>query len=458
MIRKLIILFFMSLGSFIVSCGGGHPEQRPAIASLAYDPPAKIASRKLCVFMDGTSNKHDSQTHIRQLYEIISGRGEANIISYYDPGVGATRYPVTGAIAGAGFTSNIREAYAFLASYYQPGDEIYVFGYSRGARQAQVLSDLVCRCGLPNLDIPASKKDFKKRIRQVSSIVSNYKAEWKRAKKNSGNRRDEETPPRFDLTGRYQPGIEFLGMWDNVDSLANPVMRSSLKYLRTFKPVEYQPHNTYPYTLPNGVRKCYHAASLDEIRGHYEVIPWILPKGRSLENVQMVWFPGTHGDVGGSYDSSEALSKVSLNWMLGKLRSSGLLPREDYSVYAKSEALAVDSMEFLGMNLLGKIRLDRVRRPVLWGDFWSATENQGKKVEPMIHQSVLDRIKASSVTVQRGNKKIEESDRNQIYRPRIFQKPDDRELPHKGLPFMEHENPSAEQMVDWLKKNTIIVQ
>lgn len=112
--------------------------------------------------MDGTANDHDSQTHVRHLYELISSQNSYGILCYYDTGVGAETNIIGGSIGGSiggrGFTKNLKQAYAFLAANYDEGDEIYLFGYSRGARQAHILTDMVLRMGLPKLPLSINGK------------------------------------------------------------------------------------------------------------------------------------------------------------------------------------------------------------------------------------------------------------------------------------------------------------
>ncbi|MGB0992134.1 MAG: phospholipase effector Tle1 domain-containing protein [Akkermansiaceae bacterium] len=415
--------------------------------------------RKICIFMDGTANDHDSQTHIRHLYELVSGRNQPGIICYYDPGVGAEVYKGTGAVGGAGFTTNIKQSYAFLTSVYQPKDQIYIFGYSRGARQAQVLSDVIARCGIPKyLDIK-NRSTYEDCYKTTADIVSDYKKQWATANRKERKKSQQNNftmnplnvkPPQFDTTGRFTPNINFLGMWDNVESLANNVLRQGLVYRKTRKPVPYQPHKVYPYVISSKVVKSYHAMALDESRGLYEVIPWIVPTGHQ-GIVERVWFPGTHGDVGGSYQSSEVLAGVSFNWMLSKLDRTGLLPQQGYRVRASATALSVDSGQFKVAGVfLNKLRLKRVRRPAFWGKFWKHDWQR----KPKLHISALQRIRAKQVPQKPGDGLDAQ---NHPYRPNIFFQRKPEEPAQPKVPYI-HCNASAEEITKWLRKNADIVK
>ena len=456
-LRTISHSFLTLLGLLALSCSqAGIPELRPSSESLSYDPARKSGSKNLCVFMDGTANDHDSQSNLRHLYELVSHKNNRKTLCYYDTGVGAEKHKVFGATAGQGFTKNIRQAFAFLASAYEPGDKIYLFGYSRGARQAQVLADLVARCGIPNLDYPATEKQRESNMDAVSPIVETYKKSWKTA--NQEANRDpitaNETTLKFE--NHFPAEIEFVGLWDVVESLADNLNSQNLLYLGTKQNVRYQPHSVYPYKIHPKIKKSYHAMALDEVRGLYEVIPWIVPKNHP-GIVERVWFPGSHGDIGGSYNSSERLGAVSLNWMMSKLDHTGLLPRPGYRIDKNPLGLAVDSRKFkVAGKFLGKVRKDRIRRETFWDSFWDPDKKQPgsmRKIPTQIHQSIISRLKAKKVILQHGSNSV--SYENLIpYRPLVFQKRKADEVFQHCFPSIP-DDASAVEIVRWLKNQGV---
>ena len=206
---------------FLISCAG-IPEQRPSALSYAYDQPSPASPKKICIFMDGTANDHDSQTHVRHLYELISSQNSFNILSYYDTGVGAETNRIGGAIGGRGFTKNLKQAYAFLAANFHPDDEIFIFGYSRGARQAHILADMVTRMGLPALPRPLTTKETENNLKSVAPIMARYKKEWKLHNSNETNP-NTVTPPQFPQLAHKNISVEGLYIWDNVETMGNNI-------------------------------------------------------------------------------------------------------------------------------------------------------------------------------------------------------------------------------------------
>jgi hypothetical protein len=167
--------------------------------------------------------------------------------------------------------------------------------------------------------------------------------------------------------------------------------------------------------------------ALDETRGLYEVIPLIKPSAHT-GIVENVWFAGTHGDIGGSYDASEALAGNSLNWMLSKIRDKGLLPNTEHRVDANPLGVSVDSSKFVAAGkILNKLRHPRVRRLQFWGDFWAHYDNDNNAKEtqaskPKIHWSVLQRLQADGVLVQPGKKFLSQIN-PEPYRPWVLFEP-----------------------------------
>lgn len=359
--------------------------------------------------MDGTSNVPGHDTNIRRLYEVVSAPRSPRVLCYYDIGVGADMYKVSGAVGGYGFSNNLREAYQFLGENYTPGDEIFIFGYSRGARQAQVLCDLIDQCGIPRLERNPERKQLKVSAR-TKEIVAVYK----------GRLRAKDMRSLVSNLGNRKAGIRFVALWDCVESLGSNVGRTALG--GDLKQGQFKRHSFYPYDFPDAIREGYHAMALDEQRGFYEVVPWDEPlhleKGRVLEQI---WFPGGHGDVGGGYEKSQGLAGLSLNWIISRLKKTNSLPVDDFVVYESVNGPLTNTNEFLlGGQVLGNFREPYPRS--VW--FWThriPNRYQTRWVTPKIHRSVIERMECGS---DRSDKVLLAPDLKrevgQLYRPLQF--------------------------------------
>ena len=403
---------------FCASCAK-DPEQRPSPLDYSRTKTsAGIGARTLCVFMDGTANDYDSHTNVRRLYEMISARRDPKVTCYYDHGVGSNELPISGMIGGAGFSKNISQAYTFLRENYskQRGDKIYLFGYSRGARQVQVLCDVLNECGLaPNNGGGSNYRTGDPALAEARGVLREYKD--RREKRSKG----ERLPPMNEDWTR--PPIELVGNFECVESMANNVWR--IIRVGKLKSGDYQDHKSYSYTLPRNVKESYHALSLDEKRGLYEGIEWVRPtqavQGQVIEEV---WFAGSHGDVGGGYQNSQSLSAFPLNWMIGKLDKHNLIPGR-IRVHTDEETPGTDSSEFaVAGKVLGKFRGEKPRCKQLWTDSYEDPDFPGslakadpRKVRPKVHQSVIDRMKSDAIENADGNTPSE----TKIYRPELFE-------------------------------------
>src|SRR5262245_59688939 len=113
--------------------------------------------KRLAIFLDGTWNDPSSRTNVVKLFDLVAPRGADDVVqkSYYDAGVGTKWYnKLRGGTVGAGLSKNVRQAYSWLLENYADGDEVYIFGFSRGAYTARSLGGLIAGCGLANRGAP----------------------------------------------------------------------------------------------------------------------------------------------------------------------------------------------------------------------------------------------------------------------------------------------------------------
>jgi len=229
---------------------------------------------------------------------------------YYDTGIGTGEGldHWTGGAFGIGLTQNIIQAYRWLADTYQDEDQLYLFGFSRGAYTVRSLGGLVSRCGLaPAGDQSGAEKAY-------ALYREGDKADTEKFRSKPEQRR---------------PRIHFIGVWDTVGALGVPALsRYGLlrKAVRLLARSSKYAHGFHDQTLSGNVDHAYHALAIDERRGPFEPALWHKdPTGTAHDprKVQQVWFCGVHSNVGGGY-VDPGLSDHTLMWMVKKARQAGI--------------------------------------------------------------------------------------------------------------------------------------
>ncbi len=217
-------------------------------------------ARNLAIFFDGTWNtpdedgdhEGDTSTNVHKLYEAVRAKTTQNRkqLKWYDEGVG-TRWwnKLAGGAFGCGLSKNILQGYEWLMDEYEPGDELYIFGFSRGAYTARSLVGLIRNCGV--LDRTRTSKSAKKR--RLEEAFQLYKA------KDEGP--DSPVALKFREEYSLETGVACLGVWDTVGALGIP-LQSFDWFNRRF----YEFHDT---ELSSIVRHGYHALAIDEHRESY---------------------------------------------------------------------------------------------------------------------------------------------------------------------------------------------
>jgi uncharacterized protein (DUF2235 family)/membrane protease YdiL (CAAX protease family) len=277
-------------------------------------------ARKLVVCLDGTGNEiGPSISNVLKLYRMIV-RDDDQLV-YYDPGVGTIGQPdwwsqlkqktrgLLGLALGLGLDVNVLGAYSWLCSNYRQGDEIFLFGFSRGAYTARVVAGFIHLLGL---------------LRPDQLNLAGYALV---AYKNAADKGEMSIGWTFKrISGSRTVPIRFVGCWDTVSSLLVP--RADRLYLPSLQ--------TLPYTRNNpAVRTFRQAASIDERRCMYRLNHWVdpqpyrpdplAPDPKEAQDIRQVWFAGVHSDVGGGYPEAQSgLSKYPLLWMVAQAEAAGL--------------------------------------------------------------------------------------------------------------------------------------
>lgn len=316
--------------------------------------------KRLVFCFDGTWNTLDAPrpTNVVVTAESvvpIASDGTAQVI-FYDEGVGTKKWEqVRGGMFGLGMVENMADAYRFLIFNYTPGDEIYVFGFSRGAYTARSFVGLLSNCGILHRSQAAKAGDAIERYRRRETTPTYIESMMKFRADFAPDVciSDEEDEWRvcnwqgYLKDSAHRLRITYLGVWDTVGALGIPA-RFTL-----FNPFnkKYEFHDV---SLSAFVRSARHAVAIDERRKDFVPTLWDnleeLTKAsgsdfsREDAPYQQKWFPGTHSSVGGGGDR-RGLSDQAMDWILDGARHLGL--QLDKSPRSPIYKLKPDAREYL---------------------------------------------------------------------------------------------------------------
>ena len=276
--------------------------------------------RNLVVCCDGTGNlwrPGACDTNVVRLFKALPPDDLQQQLSYYDPGVGTpdglvgtggraglfsldTLRRVAGLAWGDGVWDNVAQAYLFLCHHHQPGDRIYLFGFSRGAFTVRVVAGLIHLFGL---------------LRPGHEHLMSILLRLYRHPADPGHPNPEEADIRefSDRFCRAGVTVHFIGVWDTVETVGMSQL---------FGVGSSNPRNTQ---IKSSYRHVRHALALDELRWTFLPRRYTLPT-EALDPGQtfrQVWFRGAHSDVGGGY-ADAGLSTIALQWMAGQAYDLGL--------------------------------------------------------------------------------------------------------------------------------------
>lgn len=285
-----------------------------------------MATRRLVLLFDGTWNKPESNTNVERLRRLVAPRdddGNAQLVNYI-PGVGVKPglAHLLGGAFGYGLSDNVLDGYRWLCETWQPGDLLYLFGFSRGAYTARSLGGLIRKCGLLRCDTDGSVARA-----DVAAAYDFYR--------DTQSKPDDPVAVEFRASHSIVIDIHFIGVWDTVGSLGIPGTASWFPYARK----RYQFHDT---ELSKIVKYAYQALALDEHRADFAPTVWTrnpytVKPGETLTSKKMEqieieqrWFIGSHSDVGGGNERDGAgrrpdpLPDLPLAWLQHKAIDAGL--------------------------------------------------------------------------------------------------------------------------------------
>jgi uncharacterized protein (DUF2235 family) len=259
-------------------------------------------SKRIVYCADGTWQAPVNNTNVYRLYNALTVTSDQ--VTFYDDGVGADATGLNRVLQGAfgqGLLQKIQDGYTKIAHVYDPGDEIFLFGFSRGAYTARSLAGMIANCGLPT----GSFSDD-----CVTQAFAAYRDPVNRASILAG----------LTACGLGAATIQMVGVWDTVGSLGIPAI---------FGAVDESAYGFLDTGLHPDVKNGYQSLALDEKRAQFPATLWtsVPAAGQTLEQA---WFSGCHGDVGGGtalgggVDAGTRLCDITMGWMVAKALALGL--------------------------------------------------------------------------------------------------------------------------------------
>jgi uncharacterized protein (DUF2235 family) len=307
---------------------------------------------RLIVLSDGTGNSAAAvwRTNVWRVYEALD-LSRADQTAFYDDGVGTSSFKplaLLGSWFGWGLKRNLIDQYVFLCRNYRAGDEIFLFGFSRGAYTVRLLTALVTGVGLVDA---AGKSDaaLQQKARAVYRLYRRRRPflvthtfvwilRWLRDLFVTGVAEDEIA---------HRPRIRFLGVWDTVAAYGLPMYEMTRAVDIYFFPLSMRDRS-----LSASVDRACHALALDDERTTFHPLLWNEdaeqgifggPNSRDIarvdqERISQVWFAGMHANVGGGYPD-DGMAHVPLDWMVGEAEKCGLVFKRTPVVQVQGPAL-----------------------------------------------------------------------------------------------------------------------
>jgi uncharacterized protein (DUF2235 family) len=303
--------------------------------------------KRLIVCCDGTWQKLTSEyptnvAKITQAIKLIADDGIQQIV-FYSEGVGTGDLvdKFGGGAFGWGLDNVIQNAYRFLCLNYDSGDQIYLFGFSRGAYIVRSLAGLIYNAGLLK----------RHHIRETPKAYELYRDRSKETKPSSKSAQD------FRVKYSQQVDITFLGCWDTVGSLGIPDQIPFFP-LDNWINQRYQFHDIQ---LNSRIQCARHAVAIDEKRKVFYVTPMQKSEQNPTQDLKQVWFSGEHGCVGGGTEEHRGLSDTALKWMIDEAKQKGLSFQEDHIQYGiQSDPLAKFDNTLTGIYVITGARVRRL--------------------------------------------------------------------------------------------------
>jgi uncharacterized protein (DUF2235 family) len=286
-------------------------------------------AKNVVILSDGTgqgaSMPKAERTNVWKLWDATKAAAPPQQVTFYDEGLGAEHksewwrwaYDLASQATGLGISQNIKDCYTALIEHYEPGDRVFLFGFSRGAFTVRSLGGVLSLCGIPQRDAagnsPRDRQNKTGRLalveEAVETVYKHYGDNEKEKERIALGAQFRERYQSLPVDGSDPPFPYFIGVWDTVRALGIPGSSGVVLWRHAF-------HNA---TLNACVPYARHALSIDENREIFAPEIWDesgeSPEARARGRIKQVWFPGVHSDVGGGYRET-GLSDLALDWMI----------------------------------------------------------------------------------------------------------------------------------------------
>lgn len=363
--------------------------------------------RKIILLSDGTGNSSAKvwRTNVWRIFESLDLSG-SNQIAFYDDGVGTSSFKPAAILGGAfgyGLKRNVIDLYKFACRNWRDADdEIFGFGFSRGAFTMRVVIGLILEQGLVQANSEseldrkavAAYRDFRRR---------NFHTIWRFPEVAARGLRDAVLRSDYSKDDNFHGAtVRFLGLWDTVAAYGMPVEEMTRGISQWLFPLLFP-----DFALnPKVVRAC-HALSVDDERTTFHPTLWdesdeepLKPRadGKSYlvdERISQVWFAGVHSNVGGGYPD-DSLAQIPLIWIMSEAAAAGLTFKSHPQASPQTLAHPQTAEDKDGRiydprsGLGGYYRYGPRDIAALGKEFLS---RKGGAAVPRIHESVLARIK-----------------------------------------------------------------
>jgi uncharacterized protein (DUF2235 family) len=376
-------------------------------------------TKRIVVLSDGTGNAAAKvwRSNVWRVFELLDLTGNEQV-AYYDDGVGTSAFKPLAILGGAfgwGLKRNVLDLYQFICRHYEPGAEIYAFGFSRGAFTIRVLLGLVGHQGLVRATSEAdlgwkTREAYRAyraaRYHSVFHLEKVFRA-IRDAFLGLKNRIARRKP--YDKNDNHQVAeIRFVGVWDTVAAYGLPIEEMTIGVSKYLWPLELPTRE-----LSDKIKRACHALALDDERTTFHPVLWTesteepppADDATPLKNERLsqVWFPGVHSNVGGGYPD-DRLAQVSLLWMMREAKECGL----EFKTREKMEPDAFrhtesardkdgrlyDSRQGLG----GYYRYGPRKIKELCDARFSSRKGDSVEIAlPKIHESAFKRVKSGKV-------------------------------------------------------------
>jgi uncharacterized protein (DUF2235 family) len=365
--------------------------------------------RKIVLLSDGTGNSAAKvwRTNVWRIFESVD-LSNSDQIAFYDDGVGTSTFKplaILGGAFGYGLKRNVIDLYKFVCRNYRDDtDEIFGFGFSRGAFTIRIVVGLIVEQGLvaasSESELHAKATAAYRQFRR-----DNFHTNWPRfMRPEEIARRIRDLFARSDYdktTNRHGATIRFLGLWDTVAAYGMPVDEMAIGISKWI----------WPWQLPDRVlapvvKRACHALSIDDDRTTFHPVLWderdeapLQPRADGKywledERISQVWFVGAHSNVGGGYPD-DSVAQIPLVWIMGQAHACGL----------RFKVAADANPQTFGHPMTAQDKDGRIYDPRSGiGGYYrygprdlvdlgkESLSRQGGEALPRIHESVLARV------------------------------------------------------------------